>query len=263
MVTFIRSDRSFRRRSQLVVVSVAPRRAVQHAVLWRRRLFHLAGRRVAMQRLGVSRIDRHGRVSRMFLARLDHTFLRLNRFTGFLHLWLLFRVRSVLVILLDLLPYPLQHQVTGDGIVEPLCKLLAVPDEQLLVGQDRFRRVKVNVHLVLAGDQILRLGRIGRIHVAHPVGLGRVVSVDVIKHFAVVVHLQVYDLDSNVTNNSVLETKTKRKRKTYPPKVFTIGVFWNVILGVNVADERTESRTAGDVIAAPHSQHIRQRLAGL
>jgi len=112
-----------------------------------------------------------------------------SRFIGFLDLGRRFRVRSVLVVLLDLLADPLEHQISGDGVVESLGKLLAVPDEELLIGQDRFGRVKVNVHLVLAGDQVLRLGRIGRIDVAHPVGLGSVVAIDVIKHFAIVVHL--------------------------------------------------------------------------
>ena len=96
----------------------------------------------------------------------------------------------IFVFRLDLLAYPLEHEVAGDGVVEPLGKLAAVPDEELLVGQDGFGGVEINVGLVLAGDEVLRLGRVGRIDVAHPVGLGRVVAVNVVKHLAVVVHLK-------------------------------------------------------------------------
>ena len=76
---------------------------------------------------------------------------------------------------------PLKHEIPGDGVIEPLGKLPAVPDQQLLMGQDRFRRVEVNVHFVLAGDEVLRLAGVGRIDVSHPVGLVDVVSVDVVE----------------------------------------------------------------------------------
>ena len=55
--------------------------------------------------------------------------------------------------------------------------------------KDRFGSVEINVHLVLTGDQVLRLGRISRVHVAHPVGFRRIVAINIIKHFAIVVNL--------------------------------------------------------------------------
>ena len=84
----------------------------------------------------------------------------------------------------------MEHKVAGDGVVEPLGELAAVPDEQLLIGKDRFGGVEVDVHLVLAGDQVLGLAGVGRIDVAHPVGFVDVVAVDVVEQFAVVVHLE-------------------------------------------------------------------------
>ena len=187
VVSFIRADRAFRGGRQLIV-SVPPGRVDGQNFGFAGHRFFLARRRVAVKRLGVAVVlDGHRSIGRMLLARLAVFGFAARRFRRLLDLWRLLRVGPV--VLLDLLPYPLQHQVSGDGIVEPLGKLLAVPDQELLVGQDRLGRVKVNVHLVLAGDEVLRLGRVGRIDVSHPVGLGRVVSVDVVKDFAVVVHL--------------------------------------------------------------------------
>ena len=91
--------------------------------------------------------------------------------------------------MIELKLIPLKHEVAGDGVVEPFGELTAVPDEEFLIGQDRLGGVEVNVHFVLTCDQVLRLGRIGRIDVAHPVSLVHVVAVDVVEQFAVVVHL--------------------------------------------------------------------------
>ena len=65
-----------------------------------------------------------------------------------------------------------------------------VPDEELLIGQDGLDGVEVDVHFVLTGDEVLRLAGVGRMDVAHPVGLAGVVAVDVVEEFVVVVHLR-------------------------------------------------------------------------
>lgn len=52
------------------------------------------------------------------------------------------------------LTYPLQHKFSCQRVVKPLGKLSAVPHQQLLVRQDRFDGVEVDVHLSTHRGQV-------------------------------------------------------------------------------------------------------------
>lgn len=63
---------------------------------------------------------------------------------------------------------------------EPLGKLLAVPDQQLLFGLHWSDGVEINVSAVLTRNQVLFSQRAGRVDVTHPIA-----SVDIIAIYEV------------------------------------------------------------------------------
>lgn len=62
--------------------------------------------------------------------------------------------------------------------MQPLCKVSAVPHEQLLVGRDGLDGVEVDVHSILTSSQILFLNRVAGVYITHPVALVLVKSVN-------------------------------------------------------------------------------------
>lgn len=73
---------------------------------------------------------------------------------------------------------------------EPLSKLLAVPNQQLLLGLHGPDGVEVDVPAVLAGHQVLLGQTASRVHVTHPVALVDIVAIDEVLKFAAAVNLQ-------------------------------------------------------------------------
>lgn len=130
------------------------------------------------------------------------------------------------------LTYPLKHELSGDGVAEPLRKLPAVPDQEFLVGVDGFDGVKVDVLLHLARNQILVFARVSRIHVAHPVGLAHVESVHVIEGLRAIV---------------------------YPPEVLAVCVGRHCILLVNFPRQGTKACPPRNVVRAPDAQDLRKQ----
>lgn len=53
--------------------------------------------------------------------------------------------------------------------MQPFCEVPTIPHKQLLVGRNGLNGVEVDVHPILARSQVLLLGGVRRIHVAHPV----------------------------------------------------------------------------------------------
>lgn len=62
--------------------------------------------------------------------------------------------------------------------MQPFCKVPTIPHKQLLVGRNGLNGVEVDVHPILARSQVLLLGRVRRIHVAHPVAFLLVKAID-------------------------------------------------------------------------------------
>lgn len=73
---------------------------------------------------------------------------------------------------------------------EPLGKLLAVPDQQLLIGLHRSNGVEVDVPAVLARHQVLFGQRPGRVDVTHPVAPVDVIAVNKVLELLIAVNLQ-------------------------------------------------------------------------
>lgn len=73
---------------------------------------------------------------------------------------------------------------------EPLGKLMAVPNQQLLVGLHRPDGVEVNVAVVLASHEVLFGQRVSRVDVSHPVASVDIVAVDKVLKLPSTVNLE-------------------------------------------------------------------------
>lgn len=74
-----------------------------------------------------------------------------------------------LLVLRSLLTELLHHKISWGRVVKTVCKVCAVPHQQLLVSRDGLHCVEEDVHAVLASSQVLLLLWVSWVHVAHPV----------------------------------------------------------------------------------------------
>lgn len=74
--------------------------------------------------------------------------------------------------------------------METVREVSAVPHQQLLVSRDGLDRVEVDVHAVLAGGQVLLLLRVGWIHIAHPVALVLIQTIDKVMELSFCINLR-------------------------------------------------------------------------
>ena len=91
---------------------------------------------------------------------------------------------------INVLTYCLHNLVRRRWAIQSVGELFAIPDKELSVGGDGSHRVEVDVLLNLAGHQILMGFRMSWIHESHPVAFGRIKTVDVVRKFIVLVHLE-------------------------------------------------------------------------
>lgn len=84
----------------------------------------------------------------------------------------------------------LHHQVSSGRILQPICKVPAIPHEQLLAGRNWLDGVKIDVHSILTSSQVLLLDRMGWIYIAHPVALFLVKSINEVMKLTTRIYLQ-------------------------------------------------------------------------
>jgi hypothetical protein len=125
-------------------------------------------------------------------------------------------------------------------------------------------------YLVLAGYEILRLGRVGWVDVPHPIGLGDVTTVYVIVQFVVLVNLDtrknnifippVYLVSKiKLKNSSAYKNDIENIKKcTHPPEVFSVGRLGDLIFGINFTHQWPETRATRNVTSAPDALHLKQ-----
>ena len=88
------------------------------------------------------------------------------------------------------LTYFCEHKLASKRVSQPHGELLAVPDCELFVGQNRPTCVEIDVPLDLTCHQGLVCPGVGWVNVTHPVGLANVQTVDVVEVCLRTVNLQ-------------------------------------------------------------------------
>lgn len=82
------------------------------------------------------------------------------------------------------------HQVSSGRIMQSICKVLTIPDKQLLARRNRLDGVEIDVHAILTCSQVLLLNGVGWIHITHPIAFFFIKPINEMEKFTTRIDLQ-------------------------------------------------------------------------